>query len=120
ANVAGLNIIGADFIRDFGNKQSIEELLKKVRADEANIFLYHEPLYIEMVKNSGVSLQLAGHTHDGQQFPFQFFTWLIYKKYYNGLHVEDNYTSYTSNGAGTWGPPLRIGNTPEVVAITLN
>lgn len=120
ANVDGLNIVGADFTSDFGNKQGIEELMKKVKADEANIFLHHEPRYNDLARDSGIDLQLAGHTHYGQQFPFQFFTWLIYKKYHNGLRVEDNYTSYTSNGVGTWGPPIRIGNTPEIVVITIN
>jgi uncharacterized protein len=119
ADVDGLNIVGADFTNDFGNKQSIADLLKKVNPDAVNIFMYHEPRYTDLAKASGVDLQLAGHTHYGQQFPFQFFTWLIYKKYYNGLHTEGDYTSYTSNGVGTWGPPIRIGNTPEVVAITL-
>jgi uncharacterized protein len=119
-NVDGLNIVGADFTSDFGNVQSITELLKKVDANQANIFIYHEPRYTDLAKASGIDLQLAGHTHDGQQFPFQFFTWLIYKKYHYGLNVEGNYTSYTSNGVGTWGPPIRIGNTPEIVVITLN
>ena len=68
---------------------------------------------------SGVNLQLAGHTHYGQQFPFQFFTWLIYKQYHDGLHSDGGYTAYTSNGVGTWGPPIRIDNTPEIVSITL-
>lgn len=119
ANINGLNIIGADFTSDLGNKQGVAELMKRVKPEEANIFLHHEPRYTELAKAAGIDLQLAGHTHRGQQFPFQFFTWLIYKRYHNGLHVENNYTSYTSNGAGTWGPPIRIGNTPEIVAITL-
>jgi uncharacterized protein len=120
ANIDGLNIVGADFTNDLSNKQNVEELLKKVNTDEVNIFIYHEPRYIDLAKASGIDLQLAGHTHYGQQFPFQFFTWLIYKKYHNGFHTGGDYTSYTSNGVGTWGPPMRIGNTPEVVAITLN
>jgi uncharacterized protein len=120
ADIDGLNIVGADFTNDLGNKQSIEALLKKVSFDETNIFMYHEPRYTDLAKTSGVDLQLAGHAHYGQQFPFQFFTWLVYKKYFYGLHVEGAYTSYTSNGVGTWGPPIRIGNTPEIVIITLN
>lgn len=118
-NVDGLNIIGADFTSDFGNKQGVEELLKKTKPDETNIFLHHEPRYTDLAKMSGVNLQLAGHTHYGQQFPFQFFTWLIYKQYHDGLHSDGGYTAYTSNGVGTWGPPIRIDNTPEVVSITL-
>lgn len=119
-NVNGLNLIGADYTTDFGNKAAVEELLKKVSLDGANIFLYHEPRYIAQAKAAGIKLQLAGHTHDGQMLPFNFFTWLIYGKYDNGFYTEGDYNIYTSNGVGTWGPPMRIGNTPEVVAITLN
>jgi uncharacterized protein len=118
--INGLNIIGADFTTDFGNKATVEELLKKVNPDGANIFLYHEPRYVNQAKAAGIKLQLAGHTHDGQQLPFNFFTWLIYGKYDSGFYTEGDYNIYTSTGVGTWGPPMRIGNTPEVVAITLN
>jgi predicted MPP superfamily phosphohydrolase len=67
----------------------------------------------------GVDLQLSGHTHAGQIMPFGYLTNLIYKGYDYGLQRIDNFSIYTTSGVGTWGPPMRTGNTPEIVAITL-
>ena len=70
-------------------------------------------------KELGVSLQLSGHTHQGQIFPFGFLTRWIYSGYDYGLHREGGFSLYTSSGVGTWGPPMRTGTSPEIVAITL-
>jgi predicted MPP superfamily phosphohydrolase len=47
------------------------------------------------------------------------FTFLIYKGFDYGLHQTGDYSIYTTSGAGTWGPPMRIGSTPEIVFITV-
>jgi hypothetical protein len=47
------------------------------------------------------------------------FTALLYKGFDYGLHQIGDYFIYTSSGVGTWGPPIRIGSTPEIVIITL-
>jgi predicted MPP superfamily phosphohydrolase len=70
-------------------------------------------------KELGVSLQLSGHTHRGQIFPFGFLTRWIYNGYDYGLHREGSFALYVSSGVGTWGPPMRTGTPPEVVVITL-
>lgn len=119
ARVNGINILGAEFTSEFGNKEGVEKILSEANPGEINILLYHEPRFIKEAKEKGINLQLAGHTHKGQQYPFNFFTWLIYKKYHDGLNTEGNYNIYTSNGAGTWGPPMRIGNAPEIVVILI-
>jgi predicted MPP superfamily phosphohydrolase len=82
------------------------------------ILLHHAPINIEEAKNLKVNLQLSGHTHKGQLFPFNFITHLIYKGYDYGLKTEGQYSIYTTNGIGTWGPPMRTFNTPEIVVIT--
>jgi len=84
-----------------------------------SILLYHSPTHIAQAKAAGVNLQLSGHAHHGQIFPIQLISRLVYGKYYYGLHVEGDYTLYTSSGAGTWGPTMRTGNHPEIVVITL-
>jgi hypothetical protein len=84
-----------------------------------SILLYHSPTHIEQAKKAGINLQLSGHAHHGQLFPIQYISRLVYGKYYNGLHVEGDYTLYTSSGAGTWGPTMRTGNHPEIVVIRL-
>ena len=84
-----------------------------------SILLYHSPSQIAQAKAAGISLQLSGHVHQGQIFPLQFITWLIFGRYYHGLHREGDYSLYTSSGTGTWGPTLRTGNHPEIVVIQL-
>lgn len=109
----GLKIIGLDY-----SKPDLA-LLDNLNATDASILLYHEPKYITEAKAAGIKLQLAGHTHYGQQWPFNYITKMIYGRYHNGLTVEGDYNIYTTNGTGTWGPPMRIGNKPEIVKITL-
>jgi hypothetical protein len=72
-----------------------------------------------LARELGVSLQLSGHTHHGQLFPFGLITNWIYNGYDYGRHREGGFTLYTSSGVGTWGPPMRTGASPEIVAITL-
>jgi hypothetical protein len=84
-----------------------------------SILLYHSPTHIAQAKEVGINLQLSGHAHHGQIFPIQFISRLVYGKYYHGLHVEGDYTLYTSSGTGTWGPAMRTGNHPEIVVIRL-
>jgi uncharacterized protein len=67
----------------------------------------------------GVDLQLSGHTHAGQIFPFGYLTRLIYKSYDYGLRSLGAFSIYTTCGVGTWGPPMRTGNRPEIVVINL-
>jgi len=120
-NLDGLQIIGVGYTRFTGEKnltQTIESL-PNFEKDLPSVLLYHSPTNIDQAKAAGVNLQLSGHTHRGQIFPIHFFEWLIYKKYYYGLYREENYTIYTSAGTGTWGPPMRTGNVPEITAIKL-
>jgi len=84
-----------------------------------SVLLYHSPVHITEAKAAGINLQLSGHAHDGQIFPIQFISRLVYGKYYSGLHVDGDYTLYTTSGAGTWGPTMRTGNHPEVTLIRL-
>ena len=71
------------------------------------------------VKKLGVDLQLSGHTHAGQIFPFGYLTKLIYKGFDYGLHRHGSLSIYTTSGVGTWGPPMRTGNSPEIVRVKL-
>jgi uncharacterized protein len=66
-------------------------------------------------KEIGTDLQLSGHSHAGQLFPFGFLTKLIYKGYDYGFHRLSRFAIYTTSGVGTWGPPMRTGNSPEIV-----
>lgn len=72
-----------------------------------------------LARQLGVSLQLSGHTHRGQFFPFGLLTRWIYNGYEYGLHREDGFSIYITSGVGTWGPPMRTGAPAEIVAFTL-
>lgn len=84
----------------------------------ASIFLNHVPNRLPIAEHAGVSLQLSGHTHGGQLFPFSWITRRAFGKFTYGLQRFGNLQVYTSSGAGTWGPPMRVGTHPEIVLLT--
>jgi len=116
----GLKLIGLNYPKREGLGFNFEEVFKKLKdynPEEANILLYHEPKNIQEAKELGVKLQLSGHTHKGQSFPFNFITHWMYHGYDYGLFTLGDYNIYITNGVGTWGPPMRTGNRPEIVSI---
>ncbi|MFL0195029.1 metallophosphoesterase [Clostridium sp. WILCCON 0269] len=80
------------------------------------IMLDHQPINIDEAENMGVDLQLSGHTHKGQFFPFNFITNKMFKVHYGYLKTG-KLQVIVSCGASTWGPPIRIGSTSEVVNV---
>ena len=85
--------------------------------DEANILLNHMPSRLPIVERAGVSLQVSGHTHGGQIFPFTLPTRRVFGRFTYGLQRFGSLHVYTSSGAGTWGPPMRVGTHPEIVLL---
>ncbi len=84
----------------------------------AGILLNHAPVRLPIVEQAGFGLQLSGHTHGGQFTPFTWITRRVYGRFTSGLHRFNTLQVFTSVGAGTWGPPLRVGNRPEIVLLT--
>ncbi|MEN6461169.1 MAG: metallophosphoesterase [Syntrophomonas sp.] len=80
------------------------------------ILLDHEPVDLNIAEEEGVDLQFSGHTHLGQLFPNNFITGLIYEDDW-GYHKKANLQVIVSCGFGTWGPPIRIGNCPEILNV---
>ncbi len=78
------------------------------------VLLNHEPDQIDDVAQRGIDLMLAGHTHAGQIFPFNFLVRLRYDYVY-GLFDVENMKLYVSSGTGTWGPVVRVGSKNEIV-----
>jgi len=117
--VNGLQIAGADYPPP-GEKREIGHLVSRIDQIKPSILLWHEPIDIETAKRHGVSLVLSGHTHRGQVFPFEAIARKIYKQYEYGYVNDGNFHQYTSSGFGTWGPPIRTGNHPEIVCVTLH
>jgi uncharacterized protein len=90
----------------------------KLDRSTASILLNHVPNRLPIVEEAGISLQLSGHTHGGQLFPFTWLTRRVFGKFTYGLHSFGALQVYTSYGAGTWGPPMRVGTSPEMVLLT--
>ena len=116
--IEGLQIVGISY-RDSTHPEHCRSILKKtgVDRDSASILLIHTPDRMPIAQEEGISLQLSGHTHRGQLFPFTFLVRRIYREFAYGLHRFSELWVYTSCGAGTWGPPMRLGTNPEIVLI---
>jgi uncharacterized protein len=114
----GLQIAGVDY-RDSANVERFRSILHQMELDRnvASILLVHNPSHLPVAAEAGISLQLSGHTHRGQYFPFTAIVSRIYGKYAYGLNRFGDLAVYTSCGAGTWGPPMRLGSNPEIVMI---
>ena len=116
--VDGLQILGVHY-RDSVNPQRFRQILHQaaLRRESASVLLTHAPNRMQVAEEEGISLQLSGHTHAGQFFPFTWITSRIYGEYTYGLKRFGQLMIYTSSGAGTWGPPMRVGTYPEIVLI---
>jgi predicted MPP superfamily phosphohydrolase len=85
----------------------------------ALVLLAHQPKQIELARGRGVGLQLSGHTHGGQLWPFGAVVSLV-QPFVAGFHrLDDGTQIYVSRGTGFWGPPMRVGNPPEIASIVL-
>ncbi len=114
----GLQIIGVDY-RGSRREEDFRTILQKIGIDplRPSILLKHAPLNLHVAKEKKISLQLSGHSHQGQVFLFRFITSKVYQGYDYGLKWFGDLLVYTSSGAGTWGPPMRIDTIPEIVVI---
>lgn len=141
--VDGLQIMGISYpgIRGAHEIRGLENLPQNSSNNIPRILLFHTPTNIRpkggdgldhhfatywvpdtsfaLNKEIGADLQLSGHSHAGQLFPFGYLTKLIYKGYDYGFHRLSRFAIYTTSGVGTWGPPMRTGNSPEIVVMEL-
>jgi hypothetical protein len=117
-----LNLAGVDDIsaKRFGIVPSLTEAETLVAADKSKytILMKHQPL-IDREALPLYDLQLSGHTHGGQIFPFTLLVKIQFP-YLCGLHsLEGGRKIYVSRGTGTWGPPVRFLVSPEITLIKL-
>ena len=101
-----------------GRRMSAKDLINLAKDDIPVILLDHQPYDLEKSAAAGADLQLSGHTHHGQLWPFNFITRAIYT-ISRGYGEIDGMKVYVSNGIGTWGPPMRLGSRPEIVVINV-
>jgi predicted MPP superfamily phosphohydrolase len=116
--VDGLDIVGMSY-GDAGYPIRLRAMLEGLELDRsrASILLNHVPNRLPIVEQAGISLQLSGHTHSGQMIPFTWLTRRAFGKFTDGLQRFGALQVLTSSGAGTWGPPMRVGTRSEVVLL---
>lgn len=105
-----------------GNKRSeLKDILNRIPMEKRHLpvlLLDHQPQHLEQAEQAGVALQLSGHTHNGQLWPFNYITDALYENA-RGYSRRGNTQYLVSSGAGTWGPPIRTNSRAEVVIILI-
>jgi predicted MPP superfamily phosphohydrolase len=117
---ASFDLVGVDdwAARNTRQGYNLDAAIAGRDAERASVLLAHQPSnWVEAAK-AGMGLQLSGHTHGGQFFPFTLAVSAIWR-HDAGHFQEGNNHLYVSRGTGFWGPPLRVGSPPEIVKVTL-
>jgi predicted MPP superfamily phosphohydrolase len=121
-NGASIHVAGVDdwTAHQFGNGHGANMNRALEGRDETKpvVLLAHQPVHFDQAREHGVDLQISGHTHGGQIFPFGFLTRLV-QPFVSGLHRRDDSQIYVSSGTGYWGPPMRIAAPSEITLIEL-
>lgn len=99
-------------------RRQIADILQDFNTEMPIIMLDHQPVDIDEAMEAGVDIMLSGHTHRGQLFPFRIFTKRLFKVDW-GYEMLDNLHVIVTSGAGTWGPPIRVGHRSEIVYIKI-
>ncbi len=117
--VDGLQVVGVHY-SDAAHPERYRSILSQAALDRAraSVLLLHAPVNMAVAEAEGISLQLSGHTHGGQFFPYTWITRRVWGKFVHGLERWGSLQVYTNYGAGTWGPPMRVGTFPEIVMIS--
>ena len=100
-------------------RKALPELMASVDKKYPVILMDHQPFGLNEAVAENVDLQISGHTHYGQLWPLNYIVERIYELAWGYKNIAGTHF-YISDGVGTWGPPVRIGNRPEIVNIRLN
>jgi len=117
--VAGRMDSGHGFRPGIRPRKPLAEVLAGLDPSRPLILMDHQPRDLKDAERNGVDLQLSGHTHGGQIFPITLINRLIYEVP-QGYARKGGAQYYVSPGVGNWGPPMRIGSTPEIVRIKVS
>jgi predicted MPP superfamily phosphohydrolase len=117
--VAGIDDRTARSSGDEGHGANLDQALSYVDPDAPVLLLAHQPKQVAQAAAAGVDLQVSGHTHGGQIWPFNFLVRLD-QPVVHGLSRHGERTQlYTSRGTGFWGPPFRVFAPSELTVLTL-
>jgi len=118
----GFDLAGIDDLtaRSYGpgHGADLDRALAGRDSSRALVLLAHHPRQVRDAQRFDVDLQLSGHTHGGQMFPFSLLVRLV-EPYVAGLYTLGKTTLYVSRGTGYWGPPMRLGSPAEITEVTL-
>jgi uncharacterized protein len=101
-----------------GHGSDLRRALQGRDPDRPCVLLAHQPRGIDLADALGVDLQLSGHTHGGQLYPWKFLV-RLQQPFVEGLHRLARAQIYVSRGTGYWGPPMRLGAPAEITEIEL-
>ncbi|HET9138699.1 metallophosphoesterase [Actinophytocola sp.] len=114
-DLAGVNDVNGEFVSD---GPDFDRALSGRDTDRPVILLAHQPVQVSDAVEHDVDLQLSGHTHGGQLWPFHYVVKLA-QPAVSGLSKVDDTWLYVTRGAGFWGPPVRVGAPPEITLVEL-
>jgi predicted MPP superfamily phosphohydrolase len=115
-DLAGVNDIAGE---ERSDPPDLARALSGVDPSRPTILLAHQPVWVTDAAERGVDLQLSGHTHGGQMWPFHYLVRAVQPSL-AGLSTVGDTQLYVTRGAGFWGPPVRIGAPPDITVLTLN
>ena len=114
-DLAGVNdVVGAER----GDGPDFDRALGGLDESRPTILLAHQPIQVTEASSRGVDLQLSGHTHGGQMWPFHYAVDMV-QPALAGLSTVGDTQLYVTRGAGFWGPPVRVGAPPDITVVTL-
>lgn len=117
-----IQIIGREdrSIKQFSHKErkQLSELTQSINPNLPSILLDHQPFELSEAQKANIDLELSGHTHYSQLFPLNYLLYFIYEQPW-GYLKKGNTHYYVSSGAGTWGPPVRVGSDSEAMLIKI-
>ncbi|MDR3289983.1 MAG: metallophosphoesterase [Rickettsiales bacterium] len=128
---AGINVLLDEYILIDGfyligredktnhNRKKVSEIMQGIDKSKFMLLIDHNPKFFDEAMEQGADLQLSGHTHNGQMFPFNLVVKKMYEKPYGQLDKGKS-TLITSSGLAGWGPPIKIGSPVEIVIVEIN
>ena len=114
-DLAGVNDVAGEQRSDLPD---FDRALSGVDGSRPTILLAHQPVQVTEASARGVDLQLSGHTHGGQMWPFHYIVRAVQPSL-AGLSTVDETQLYVTRGAGFWGPPVRIGAPSDITIVSL-
>jgi predicted MPP superfamily phosphohydrolase len=116
--IDGMDLVGVDWC-DTDKHDAFAAVLKNIgiTKERPSILLRHVPDNLGVPEHAGISLQLSGHTHQGQFWPLSLVTHYFYQGFDYGFHYFKKMAVYTTSGIGTWMSPFRFGTKAEIVLI---